>query len=67
MNPPPCGCGVVVCDLKEMLVVCDLKEMPGLLEKIPLCRNYFNFFLKMNSMSAEPAAFQLNLADLMIW
>ena len=29
------------------------------LEKIPLCRNNFNFYLKMNSMWAEPEAFQL--------
>ena len=36
-----------------------LEEMPSALEKISLCISYFNFSLKMNSMSAEPEAFQL--------
>ena len=31
----------------------------ALLEKTLLCRNNFDFFLKMTSMSAEPAASQL--------
>ena len=32
--------------------------MPWTPGKIPLCTNKFNFSFKMNSMSAEPAAFQ---------
>ena len=37
-----------------------LEEMPWPLEKAHLCRNNFNFFLKMNNISAEPGAFQLS-------
>ena len=35
-------------------------ESSSLSKKAPLCSNNFNFLLKMNSMSAEPAAFPLN-------
>ena len=34
--------------------------MPWPLEKIPLCRNNFNLFLKMKSVSAKPGACQLS-------
>ena len=34
--------------------------MPWSLEKIPLCRNNFNLFLKMKSVSAKPGACQLS-------
>ena len=44
---------------KQHLCTKNLEPL-ALSKKAPLCSNNFNFLLKMNSMSAEPAAFQLS-------